>query len=224
VRYAPRPGREDALDGEEVFSLGYPEESSSYAPDANGRRPRYSPTNLAIGPNGDIYVGDGYGSSFINQYTSTGKFIRSFGGSGSEAGQLDQPHGICVDQRARQPLLLVADRRNGRLQYFTLEGTHHSFVYGVIYPCHFDIRQETLLIPELYGRVTLMDADNRVIGQLGQDVSATWRQVRTQPRETFSPGRFVCPHGACFDHEGNIFVVEWVEVGRVTKLRRLHRG
>jgi hypothetical protein len=35
------------------------------------------------------------------------------------------------------------------------------------------------------------------------------------------PGRFVCPHGACFDHEGNIFVVEWVESGRVTKLRRL---
>ncbi len=211
------------LDGEEVFTLGYPEESSAYRPDANGRRPRYSPTNLAIGPNGDIYVGDGYGSSFINQYTSTGKFIRSFGGPGSEAGQLEQPHGICVDDRGLQPLLLVADRRNGRLQYFTLDGKHHSFVYGVIYPCHFDVRRDTLLIPELYGRVTLMDGGNRVIAQLGQDVSATWRQVRTQPRETFSPGRFVCPHGACFDHEGNIFVVEWVEVGRVTKLRRLHR-
>ncbi|PYV80668.1 MAG: hypothetical protein DMG93_18305 [Acidobacteria bacterium] len=36
-----------------------------------------------------------------------------------------------------------------------------------------------------------------------------------------APGRFVCPHGACFDHEGNVFVVEWVEAGRVTKLRRI---
>ena len=35
------------------------------------------------------------------------------------------------------------------------------------------------------------------------------------------PGKFVAPHGACFDHEGNIFVVEWVEVGRVTKLRHV---
>jgi len=35
------------------------------------------------------------------------------------------------------------------------------------------------------------------------------------------PGKFVCPHGACFDHAGNIFVVEWVEVGRVTKLRKV---
>ena len=40
-------------------------------------------------------------------------------------------------------------------------------------------------------------------------------------REGFIPGRFICPHGACFDHDGNIFVVEWVEVGRVTKLRKV---
>jgi hypothetical protein len=40
-------------------------------------------------------------------------------------------------------------------------------------------------------------------------------------REAFTPGKFVCPHGACFDHLGNIFVVEWVEVGRVTKLRKV---
>ena len=45
--------------------------------------------------------------------------------------------------------------------------------------------------------------------------------LRNQPRETFIPGQFMCPHGACFDHEGNIFVAEWVEVGRVTKLRKV---
>jgi hypothetical protein len=44
-----------------------------------------------------------------------------------------------------------------------------------------------------------------------------------QPPAQFPAGKFVAPHGACFDHEGNIFVVEWVEVGRVTKLRRLDR-
>jgi hypothetical protein len=40
-------------------------------------------------------------------------------------------------------------------------------------------------------------------------------------RDHFTPGKFVAPHGACFDHKGNIFVVEWVEIGRVTKLRRV---
>ena len=43
----------------------------------------------------------------------------------------------------------------------------------------------------------------------------------TDDRSKFVPGQFVNPHGACFDHNGNIFVVEWVEIGRVTKLRKL---
>jgi hypothetical protein len=42
--------------------------------------------------------------------------------------------------------------------------------------------------------------------------------VSKMTRDHFAAGKFVCPHGACFDHDGNIFVVEWVEVGRVTKL------
>jgi hypothetical protein len=28
----------------------------------------YSPTNIAIAPNGDFYVADGYGSSYLSQY------------------------------------------------------------------------------------------------------------------------------------------------------------
>src|ERR1700761_3769307 len=79
------------LEGEEVWSIGYPEQSEGYRPSADGKRPKYSPTNLAIAPNGDIYVGDGYGSSFINQYNSKGEYIRTFGGKGKEPGQLDCP-------------------------------------------------------------------------------------------------------------------------------------
>jgi hypothetical protein len=45
--------------------------------------------------------------------------------------------------------------------------------------------------------------------------------LRKRPRTEFLAGKFVSPHGACFDHAGNIFVVEWVEVGRITKLRKL---
>ena len=57
---------------------------------------------------------------------------------------------------------------------------------------------------------------------LGDSNDPNWNNpLRTQPRDAFIPGQFICPHGACFDHEGNIFVVEWVEVGRVTKLRRV---
>jgi hypothetical protein len=74
----------------------------------------------------------------------------------------------------------------------------------------------------LGAKVTLIDKTSKVIAYLGDDSAAnTWKDVRKLPREKFTPGKFVCPHGACFDHKGNIFVVEWVEVGRVTKLRKV---
>jgi hypothetical protein len=210
------------LDGEEVFTLGYPKESGKYTPAAEGRPATpYRPTNLAIAPNGDIYVGDGYGSSFINQYNKKGEFIRTFGGVGKEAGQLDQPHGIRMDMRGKEPLVLVADRRNHRLQYFSLDGKHVKFSTGVDLPCHFDDRHGVLLVPDLAARVTLMDRNDQVITHLGEDSTGNYRQLRVEARDKFIPGKFVCPHGACFDHKGNIFVVEWVEIGRVTKLQKV---
>ena len=210
------------LNGEEVFTLGYPKESDFYKLASDGTPlVKYSPTNLAIAPSGDIYVGDGYGSSYINQYDKDGKFIRTFGGKGKDPGQLNCPHGITVDTRGPEPFLLVADRGNNRLQTFTLDGKHTGFIGGTNLPCHFHERKGEYVIPDLGARVTLMDRNNRVITHLGDDSQSEWRKTRTMAREAFQPGKFVCPHGASFDHAGNIFVVEWVEVGRVTKLRHV---
>lgn len=210
------------LAGETVFSIGYPDQSDAYKPNADGKKPRYSPTNLAIGPNGDLYVGDGYGSSYINQYNSKGEYIRTFGGKGKDAGQLDCPHGITVDRRSGTPILTVADRANARIQRFTLDGKHIDFVSGTNMPCHFHFAKNgDMVVPDLGARVTLMDKNNQVIGHLGDDSQSKWRDTRKMSRDHFTPGKFVAPHGACFDHNGNIFIVEWVEIGRVTKLRRV---
>jgi hypothetical protein len=210
------------LDGEEVFSLGYPEQSDAYKPDADGKRQKYSPTNLAIAPNGDIYVGDGYGSSYINQYNHKGEYIRTFGGKGKEPGKVDCPHGIAVDTRGPSPILVVADRANNRIQRFTLDGKHVDFISGTNLPCHFNyFRNGDTVVPDLGARVTLFDRNDRVIEHLGDDSATKWGETRKLSRDHFTPGKFVCPHGACFDHDGNLFVVEWVEVGRVTKLRRV---
>ena len=67
------------LKGEEVFTLGYPVESSAYDKGHNNGPVNYQPTNVAIAPNGDFYVADGYGSSYINQYNKDAQFIRTFG-------------------------------------------------------------------------------------------------------------------------------------------------
>lgn len=211
------------LKGEEVLSLGYPKESDKYKPGADGKEPRYSPTNLTVGPNGDIYVGDGYGSSYVIQYNKKGEYIRTFGGGKTKApGDLNSPHGIWMDTRSGQPKLLVADRSNNRLQYFTLDGKHESFVEGTTLPCHFSqFKNGDLLVPDLGAKVTLIDKNNKVITHLGDDSQTEWRKTRVLTRDAFKPGKFVCPHGACFDHKGNIFVAEWVEIGRVTKLRKV---
>jgi hypothetical protein len=76
-----------------------------------------------------------------------------------------------------------------------------------------------MVIPDLESRVTLFDQDNKLIAHLGD--GGGYAGIRDKTRDQFTPGKFVAPHSAYFDHDGNIFIVEWVEVGRVTKLRKL---
>jgi len=106
------------------------------------------------------------------------------------------------------------------LQNFTLDGQHINFVTDELRaPCHFHTRGELMVIPDLESRVTLFDKNNKLVTHLGD--GGSYVGLRDQSRDHFTPGKFVAPHSAYFDHDGNIFVVEWVEVGRVTKLRRI---
>ncbi len=210
------------LSGNVLLTLGFPSESSAYARDEQRRTPNWKPTNLAVAANGDIYVADGYGSSFVIVYDKRGRYKNTFGGGMTdEPGKLNCPHGIAIDSRSGVEEVLIADRANNRLQYFDLDGNHLRFTGGVDLPCHFDLAPDgTLLIPDLAARLTLMDRDNKVIVHLGQGLP-DYRERRLLTRDHFLPGQFVCPHGACFDPEGNIFVAEWVEIGRLTFLKRL---
>ena len=212
------------LKGEIVWKIAGPPDIAEYKPGADGKAKPYNPTNVAIAPNGDVYIADGYGSSFISQYTKDGHYIRTFGGKGTALGQLSTPHGIWLDNRTGSPLLMVADRSNNRVQRFALDGKPIDIVGGTTMPCHFDEHKGDVVIPDLQGKVTLFDRNNQVIEHLGDFGAKSMddlRTLRTQTRDTFTPGKFVCPHGACFDHAGNIFVVEWVEVGRVSKLTKV---
>jgi hypothetical protein len=208
------------LKGEVVWKLSYPKEAGVYQ-DVK----QYRPTNVAFAPDGGFYIGDGYGSHYIHQYDKDARWVRTWGGQGTEPGKMRTPHGLWLDDRpGREPALVVADRANARLQYFTLAGKHLSFVQGLLFPAHFDIRGDVLLVPDLHARVSLFDRSNQPIVHLGDD--AAWitevkkQKVRADPKQ-WPAGKFVHPHDACFDKAGNIFVVEWVPAGRVTLLRRV---
>lgn len=211
------------LKGEIVWRKGRAqlhEDSGSYQPGA-----RYRPTNASFSPDGGYFLGDGYGSNLIHQYDKDDKYLRTIGGTGQADGQFQTPHGQWLDDRDGVPKLVVADRANKRLQWFDMQGRHLQTLGGFLFPADIDVQGDILMVPDLHCRVTLLDKDNQVIVHLGEDPQ--WRtealagfKMRNQ-RDRWLPGRFIHPHDACFDRDGNIFVTEWVNTGRVTKLRKV---
>lgn len=78
------------------------------------------PTDVAVAPNGDIFVSDGHVNSRIVKFSKDGKFIKAWGRKGSGPGEFDLPHALAFDSRGR---LFVGDRSNSRIQIFDQEGT-----------------------------------------------------------------------------------------------------
>ncbi len=195
---------------------------------------RFLPTNFAFHPAGGFYLADGYGGYCIHRYDADGKWLSMFGKPSADAdadGTFDTPHGVWIDDRGGEPLVVVADRANSRLQWFTLDGEHRRTQDGFLLPANVDRRGDVLLVPDLVGRVTLLGGDNNVIAHLGDDseritadkpdgVKKTGWAIRGDEK-SWLPGKFVHPHDACFDADWNIYVAEWVQRGRVTKLRKV---
>ena len=80
------------------------------------------PSDVAVAPNGDIFVADGHGrdsNARIVKFSKDGRFIKAWGKKGIAPGEFDTPHGLAFDSRGR---LFVADRNNNRIQIFDQEG------------------------------------------------------------------------------------------------------
>ncbi len=223
------------LTGDVVWLKHAPMESGLYPagedtqPAKRWGRDAFMPTNYGFLPDGGFFLADGYGSFRIHRYDQEGKWLSMFGAPGKGDSEFDTPHGIWVDNRpGRERSVVIADRANKRLQWFTLEGKHLKTLDGFILPANLDTWGEILLVPDLSARITLLDGKNEVIAHLGEDPA--WREqvlkdgmkLRSSPQgEGWVSGKFLHPHDACFDADGNIFVAEWVNTGRITKLRRL---
>ena len=86
-----------------------------------GRGATNGTTDIAFGPNGRLFISDGYGNARVLEYTPKGERVRQWGSAGTGPGQFRQPHGIAVDDRG---IIYVADRQNARLQRFDLNGKY----------------------------------------------------------------------------------------------------
>jgi hypothetical protein len=219
------------LKGETVWQKYAPMESGVYAAEEDTKpanvwgRDRFLPTNVAFLDDGGFLLADGYGAFYIHRYDKNGKWLSCFGGPGGGEGKFNTPHGLWVDRRpGREPSIVVCDRHNDTLQYFTLDGKYKETLKGYGLPANAETWKDLLVIPELKARLTLLNSKNEVVARLGDDVARVTGKdgggIRDD-KNKWQPGKFVHPHDACFGHDGSIFVAEWVGTGRISKLKRL---
>jgi len=208
------------LDGQMAWAVTTPRRPDLYDSDKRAFRP----TETAVGPNGKVYVADGYGQPYIHVYSLDGQYETSFGGLGDGPGQLSNPHGVMIDTRGKDPLVLISDRGNSRLQYFTLDGKHVKFTgVGIIQkPCTTIQHGDEIYIPDLYSRITVLDKNDQLVCHLGERKEGWkipgWPNIAHDLRQV---GNFTSPHGLHVDKRGNIYLVEWISDGRVTKLAKV---
>ncbi|HEX9795207.1 MAG TPA: hypothetical protein VGC54_14580 [Planctomycetota bacterium] len=205
------------LEGEVLWRLGVPTESGHYE-----NPNQYKPTSVAVAPDGRIFVADGYGLSWVHLYSPERKYLRSIGGPGAEPGQMRTPHGLWMDSRRGAPMLTVADRENHRLQYFDLDGEHLGMLdHDLRRPCHAHQHGSDLVVADLAGRVSIFDAEDKLVTHLGDQPDPAKRANNGVARELWQTGEFISPHCAHWDASGDLYVMDWLSAGRLTKLRRV---
>jgi hypothetical protein len=173
------------------------------------------PTNLAVAPNGDLYVCEGYGGQRIHRFSSDGKLIKSVGSEGSEPLQFKCPHGIWVDTRKVEPEIYVADRSNHRIQVLSLELEFKRFIKDenhLCLPCCFYQFGGKLFIPDLEHRVTVWDELDKAETHLGDSI---------QTKKDNDRSTLAAPHALCLDSRGDLYVIEWLDYASPRKFRHI---
>lgn len=77
------------------------------------------PTDVTWGPDGTIYISDGYVNSRVAKISKNGDWIKSWGQRGKGPGEFNLVHSIAADAKGN---VYVADRNNRRIQVFDGDG------------------------------------------------------------------------------------------------------
>jgi hypothetical protein len=203
-------------DGSVVLKITAPPEAGFKSPN------EWRLTAAVPTPDGSIFIANGYGDSRIFRFDKKGNYKGSYSEKGSGEGQLNCSHGLSLDTRYDQPLLLICDRENRRLCHFDLDGRYvRTVTQHLRRPCQVSFYGDYAVVSELEGRATIFDRDNVPVAFVGDNPhKLQWAKYDLDPR-AIDAAEFSAAHGCFVDAEANIFVSDWNQTGRLTKLSRI---
>src|SRR5258706_6820963 len=143
------------------------------------------------------------------------------GAPGPTPGFFKTCHGIALDTRGEKPLLFVCNRNNNRVEYWDLDGNFVKVIQkNLRMPAAAQIRGKYVIIPELQGRVTVLDKNGNIAAQLGDNPNEKQRANFALPPDQWTDGICNSPHGAAIDNDGDLIVTEWSQFGHLHKFVR----
>lgn len=204
--------------GDVVLRLPFPKESGLDLK-------KFAPTAITVAPNGDIILSDGYASNHIFKFDKTGKYLSHFGTKGNALKQFNTAHGMTLDTRYDPPRLLICDRNHqpkGRLLHYSLEGEFiEEVVTGLGMPTSVAVQGDVVSVPDLHGRVVILNKTNTIIAVLGHNPDPGKGRSYGIKQDQWVEGIFSGTHGSYWDADGNLYVQDWNVSGRLMKLVRV---
>jgi DNA-binding beta-propeller fold protein YncE len=156
--------------GKTLLTLGTKGQAGEWD-EAAGTRLLREPNDVAFGRNGDVFLAQGHapgaaGLPRVLKFDKGGKFVKSWGGRGTEPGKFVVAHGIAIDAKG---LVWVTDRENSRIQIFDQDGTFVRQIKYAGLPCSLLIRSDGItMVNGFTGQILQLDLDGVVKGVYGK--------------------------------------------------------